>query len=124
SSLDAGGARTGNFAAARPSPPPRPRAARNSQRVQKPRLQDRSCGCGSRGPAENRNLRGAMGCPPHARAASESIANAPTAADRLSGAYVRYTMSAFGGKAECAVRYSFIVMDLHHLLFAGLPGYG
>src|SRR5262249_22194105 len=26
-----------------------------------------SCGSGGRGPAENRDLRGAMGCPPHAR---------------------------------------------------------
>jgi len=69
----------GHLAAARHSRPHRPRAARNSQRAQKPRLQDRSCGAGSRGPAENRNLRGAMDCPPHARAGYESIANAPTA---------------------------------------------
>src|SRR5262245_61401988 len=77
-------ARQGHLAAARHSPPHRPRAARNSQRAQKPRLQDRSCCSGSRGPAENRDFRAAMGCPPRARAAYESIANAPTAPRNIS----------------------------------------
>src|SRR6516225_4379716 len=77
-------ARQGHLAVARHSRPHRPRAARNSQRAQKPRLQDRSCGPGSRGPAKNRNLHGAMGCPPHPRATYESIANAPTAPGHIS----------------------------------------
>src|SRR4029077_5484253 len=78
------GARQGHLAAARHSPANRPRAARNSQRAQKPRLQDRSCRSGNRRPAENLNLRGAMGSPPHARAAYESTANAPTAPRNIS----------------------------------------
>src|SRR5262249_44872528 len=75
------GARQGHLAAARHSPANRPRAARNSQRAQEPRLQDRSCGSGSRGPAENRDFRAAMGCPPHARAAYESVARAGARAE-------------------------------------------
>src|SRR5262249_26673031 len=78
------GARQGHLATARHSSPHRPRAARKSQRVQKPRLQDRSCGSRGRGPAENRDFRAAMGCPPHARAAYASIANAPTASRNIS----------------------------------------
>jgi peptidoglycan/xylan/chitin deacetylase (PgdA/CDA1 family) len=35
-------------------------------------------------PAETRDFRAAMGCPPHARAAYESIANAPTALRNIS----------------------------------------
>jgi peptidoglycan/xylan/chitin deacetylase (PgdA/CDA1 family) len=50
----------------------------NSQRAQEPRLQDYSCGSGSCGPPENRDLRGAMDCPPHARAAYESVNGAHT----------------------------------------------
>jgi len=72
-------------------PSHRPRAARNSQRVKKPRLQDRSCGSGSGGPAENRNLCGAMGCSPHARAAYEFIAKAPTAARNISPPWIAHT---------------------------------
>src|SRR5262249_28400604 len=56
----------------------------NLNRAKTPRLKDRSCGSAGRGPAENRNVRGAMGCPPHARAAYESIANAPTAPRNIS----------------------------------------
>src|SRR5262249_31727498 len=78
------GARQGHLIAAPHSRPHRPRAARNSQRVQKSRLQDRSCGSGSRGPAKNRDFHAAMGCPPNARAAYESIANAPTAPRNIS----------------------------------------
>ena len=72
-------------------PSHRPRAARNSQRVKKPRLQDRSCGSGSGGPAENRNLCGAMGCSPHARAAYEFIAKAPTAPRNISPPWIAHT---------------------------------
>ena len=79
-------------------------AYRNSQRAQKPRLQDRSCGSGSRGPAENRNLRGAMGCPPHARAAYESIANAPTAPRNISPPWADMSLALTGhieAKSRC-----------------------
>jgi len=77
-------ARQGYLAVARHSRPHRPRAARNSQRAQKPRLQDRSCGSGNCGPPENRDVPRAMGCPSHARAACESIPNAPTAPRNIS----------------------------------------
>jgi peptidoglycan/xylan/chitin deacetylase (PgdA/CDA1 family) len=74
----------GHLAAARHPPANRPRAARNSQRAQEPRLQDRSCGSGNCGPTENRNVRGAMGCPPHARTAYESVNGAHTRSLRQS----------------------------------------